>query len=279
MGEVIFVSRHPDEYFITVAQNEAVNPVPYTLSVVSSDQRDKVGETPEYAADIQIDDLVQSDIGLPYDADLFRFQAVAGHAYQIDFSITGGWNPEISILYLDDGNLTLRSKFDRRYYHWRFSGDHDDDAKRQLSGVFVAQESGDTYLIVRGRSPVPKNRAYQFTVKPLQSLIDTDVSIELSIGQAHQDNIDYVEDEDFFHFNAEEGKNYLIQIEFPFYHDPVAEVWFDDASEWDRKSLYFPSGHGPKRAEYQTRSYVGKYSIRVSDMNRADYTITVNEVE
>lgn len=276
--EATFESPKPNEYFITVSQNEASNPIQYTLSL-DSHQSEDVGETPEHASDFNLNEIVESDVGFLYDADLFRFRAVAEKAYQLEFNLTGNWKPEISILYLDDGQLTMRRKLFERDYHWRFKDDyHDDDAKRQLTGAFVAQETGDVYLIVASPAAMPKNGAYQFSVKPLEAFTDTDDSIELSIGQEHQGTIDFVEDEDFFHFHVEEGKRFLVRIEFPFYHDPVTHVWFDDESESEINSLSFHSGPGPRRTEYRTSGATGMLHILVSDTNRANYTISVIEL-
>ena len=40
-----------------------------------------------------------------------------------------------------------------------------------------------------------------------------------------EDDINYVEDEDFFHFNAKEDKYYFVNVEILGGIDPIVEVW------------------------------------------------------
>lgn len=279
--EVTFISQKPNEYFISVSQNKTFHPLQYTLSI-ESHQGEDIGETPEHAADFQINEIVKSNVELTHDADLFRFKAVARQIYEIDFTITGTARAEIAILHLHNGNLTLRSKFDRRYYHWKAEAAYDPDVERRFTGFFLSQESDDLYLMVRVTEPTSKKEEYQFTVKPVRSFTDNDESTEeksteLTIDQEHHFSIDFVEDEEFFHFYNKEGKEYLVSIESHNGHDPIAQVWYEGdegADDWDRNRL----GFNGTRATFRTWDIPTKHYIRIIDTNRADYTITVNEL-
>ena len=263
---VTFESRYPVEYFITVMEPEAAGPTPYRISVTPTDSVDAIGETPATAAEIERGQLINSDLGVPNDADLFSINAEQGQAYEIDFAISGESSVSVSVLYASAYGLYLRSNHYGRGAHWGANASEENGYSDSFSGAFIAQ-SDRVYLMVNSLWWSADVGTYEFTLRALPDIDnDNTTSVVIPVDKTHNDSIDHVDDVDNFTF---------VEVARPVEHeirirDDMYERHQSFGSWSDREG-------GPFKTTYTTAKS-GEHHIRIANWNRTDYSISFTPI-
>ena len=201
-GHILWSAPTQGDYYISVEVLYNVRVGPYTLTVASiDDTADDHGDGAANATGLSIGETVGGAFDYEFDIDYFKFSAEEGQGYRIEMGHTLP-APDLT-LFARDG-FTLESL--EKYTHG------DSDVYRLL---WMATEAGTYYLEVNNGWATDE---YTITVTAVEAVPDdhgddAETATDISIGETVEGFMDYEFDLDYFRFMANEGEEYLIQVD------------------------------------------------------------------
>ena len=249
------------EYFVEVGGYGVGS---YTLTVAVSDiVDDHATNSVEGATPMTVGELMQGTVDYDGDNDVFAFEVEEGVLYQIDVGL-GTLSDSWLELY-DSDEFQLASNDDRG------------DGSLASRIFWEAPSSGEYYAAVGGYGV----GSYTLTVSALDVVDDHANSVEgatvVTDGEAMQGALDYDGDEDFFTFEAEEGKVYQIDVDLGTLPDSWLDIYDSDgfqiASNDDRDDDSLAS-----RIVWEAPSS-GEYYAAVGGFGTGSYTLTVEALD
>ncbi len=249
------------EYFVEVGGYGVGS---YTLTLTVSDiVDDHATNSVEGATPMTVGEPMQGTVDYGGDNDVFAFEVEEGVLYQIDVGL-GTLSDSWLELY-DSDEFQLASNDDRG------------DGSLASRIVWEAPGSGEYYAAVGGYGV----GSYTLTVSALDVVDDHANSVEratvVTVGEPMQGALDYDGDEDFFTFEAEEGKVYQIDVGLGTLPDSWLDIYDSDgfqiASNDDRDDDSLASRivwKAPSSGEYYAA--VGGYGV-------GSYTLTVEALD
>ena len=195
------------------------------------------------------------------DSDYFRFTAEEGQLYQIDVAL--GSLPDSYLELLDSNGWDLA-----------YNDDHGDSPASRV--VWEALASGDYYLAVEASVWDAQVGSYALTVSHSTIVDDHGNNIDdatvAAVGAAVGGVIDYEDDSDYFHFIAEEGQLYQIDVALGTLPDSVLSVLGPDGL-----TLAYNDDHGDSRASraFWDAPASGDYYLVVGGYGAGSYSLTV----
>ena len=166
---------------------------------------DDHGDTPQTATQVREREVVDATLEHSADVDIFRFTAQGGQAYNIRLDhLTTSYQPVL--LLAPDGVTPLL--------------EHDPFGP-QAGGSFIpwiASETGDYFLVFQ--NPGGDTGDYNLAILPGFSDVDDHADIssaatDLAEGQEEFGSLDHWADYDWFRFQAQEGTQYEIALDYP----------------------------------------------------------------
>ena len=249
------------EYFVEVGGYGVGS---YTLTLTVSDiVDDHATNSVEGATPMTVGEPMQGTVDYGGDNDVFAFEVEEGVLYQID----------VGLGTLSDSWLEL---YDSEEFEIAYNDDRGDGSLASRI-VWEAPGSGEYYAAVGGYGV----GSYTLTVSALDVVDDHANSVEratvVTVGEPMQGALDYDGDEDFFTFEAEEGKVYQIDVGLGTLPDSWLDIYDSDgfqiASNDDRDDDSLASRivwKAPSSGEYYAA--VGGYGV-------GSYTLTVEALD
>ena len=225
------------------------------------------------ATALAVGEAAQGSIDYDGDDDFFAFQAEQGKLYRIDLELGT----------LEDSGLAL---YNADYTELGFNDDTEDSLASQI--LWEAPSSGEYYVAAWGYDTGSYTLSVTTVTDDHANAIDG--ATALAVGEAAQGSIDYDGDEDYFAFQAEEGKVYNIDLELgtledsglALYNADYTELGFNDDTEDSLASQIL--WEAPRSGEYYVAVWgydTGSYTLSVTaiDVTVTDsYTRTVTVV-
>lgn len=217
---ILWVAPAQGDYYISVEFRHSSNVGPYTLRVVAiphivDDHSDRAAN----ATGLSLGETVGGSLDYEFDLDYFKLSAEEGQGYRVDID-HGSLRSSDLTLYAPDGFMPVPlEKYTRQ----------DRDGSLLL---WVASEDGAYYLEVKSISG--STGEYTITVAAVEAGPDdhgnnSETATDLSIGETLQGSMDYEFDLDYFRFMANEGQEYLLQVDHQTLNDSRVTVYASDA--------------------------------------------------
>ena len=206
-------------YYVGVESSDYRSTGTYTLTIDLSDISDDHSDAASGATVVTIGEPVQGTVNDvdDYDLDFFVFEAEEGQLYEIDVAL--GTLPDSFVAVYDTDFAYLADNYD--------CGDSPASCL-----VWKAPSSGSYYVEVGAESGTG---SYTLTIN-LSDIIDdhsdsASGATAVTIGEPIQGMMDYVDDADFFVFEAEKGRSYNIDVALGTLSDSLVGVIDADYSE------------------------------------------------
>ena len=251
-------SRLPEDVLQQMIEAGCIDPE--DLPSVIADGSDDHGDDIDDATAIRVGVGARGAVDYEGDVDYFRFQAERGQSYQIDVAL-GSLDDSIVEMYDSDG-LFLDSNDD-------YSGN---TASRLL---WQASSSGELYVAVAAFGSGVGT--YTLTVT-LSTIVDDhgddiDDATAIRVGTDVPGVLDYVDDIDYFRFQAEQGQSYQIDVALGSLDDSIVGMYDSDGLFLDSNDDY--SGNTASRLLWQAPS-AGERYVSVYGYGTGTYTLTVS---
>ena len=253
-------SRLPEDVLQQMIEAGCIDPE--DLPSVIADGSDDHGDDIDDATAIRVGVGARGAVDYEGDVDYFRFQAERGQSYQIDVAL-GSLDDSIVEMYDSDG-LFLDSNDD-------YSGN---TASRLL---WQASSSGELYVAVAAFGSGVGT--YTLTVT-LSTIVDDhgddiDDATAIRVGTDVPGVLDYVDDIDYFRFQAEQGQSYQIDVTLGSLDDSIVELHDYDGLFLDSNDDY--SGSTASRLSWQASSSGELYvAVAAFGSGIGTYTLTVS---
>ena len=177
-------------------------PLPYEFKISISDYVDDFGSDFAVATEIPIGGTVEGTIRQVNEHDNFRFLAEEGESYQLDVELSDDYSPDLghddlTVTFIDAERNPIEEISDR--------------------SVWQAPSSGEFFLQVSGHGYRSHQGSYSISVS-LSSYQDDhgddpESATEIRLSRNVAGSIGTDVDEDYFYFDAVDGKSYEMSIE------------------------------------------------------------------
>ena len=232
--ETLVFAHQGGEYFVEVhAGRQGHNR--YSITVQEDDYRDDHGDRRVTASDIGFGEIIDGELDLQGESDMFKFQAQEGQAYEIDLTLDS----------LTRGCLLLIERGELASEEWCTGRTTEKDISPGYSTAWVASMTAEVFLVVQSR----ELGSYSLTVKPIHlqddHSNDQDQATTVQSSVPVKGRIDTSDDVDVFAIDADDGDVIRLTLN----HDALdrIEVGFYDAFQ----SNYFVAG--PVDFDYRFR--------------------------
>ena len=251
-------SRLPEDVLQQMIEAGCIDPE--DLPSVIADGSDDHGDDIDDATAIRVGVGARGAVDYEGDVDYFRFQAERGQSYQIDVAL-GSLDDSIVEMYDSDG-LFLDSNDD-------YSGN---TASRLL---WQASSSGELYVAVAAFGSGVGT--YTLTVT-LSTIVDDhgddiDDATAIRVGTDVPGVLDYVDDIDYFRFQAEQGQSYQIDVALGTLDDSIVDLYDADGSYLDARYDY---GDTYASRLFWEAPSAGERYVSVYGYGTGTYTLTVS---
>ena len=268
-SRIVWAAPRTGDYYVSVgsAWGAETGTGTYTLTVSLSDIDDDHANDFQNATAITVGEAVDANLDYRDDTDLFHFTAQAGQLYQID----------VALGTLDDSYAELQDADG-----WGVVDNDDYGDSRASRIVWAAPRTGDYYVSV-GSAWGAETGTGTYTLTVALSDIDDDHANDfqnataITVGEAVDANLDYRDDTDLFHFTAQAGQLYQIDVALGTLDDSYAEL--QDADGW---GVVDNDDYGDSRASriVWAAPRTGDYYVSVgsawgAETGTGTYTLTV----
>ncbi|MYD99088.1 MAG: hypothetical protein F4X98_17105 [Gammaproteobacteria bacterium] len=256
LWRIVWKAPSTGEFNITMEGDPVKSTGTYNLAISTTNPADDYADTVDAAAPIQVGTL-HGSIDYLGDVDVFRFTPQEGQLYQVNIEIGSLLGYPLKLLDSNGGFLSDNSNV------------QDPGASRI---VWEASSAGDYHIAV---DPSRYTGSYSLTVS-LSGISDDHAgyvadATAIVVGTPVPGAIDYVGDADVFHFTAEEGQAYQLDVDIGTLKTSSLELqdsggFFlasDDSLGASRIVWEAPSA-GDYHAVVRGQGYTGSYILTVS---------------
>ena len=243
-----------------------VLPTPFEDSSSPTSAPDDFGDGPYTATRMEVGETVEGEIEARDDADVFTFTALENEYYLIDLSVD-----TLSYFY-----LTL---FDSR-------GDHSETGAREPGARSSRIEwrrswTADYYISVSGSGATGSYTLSisTWTPPPDDYGNNRSAATRIATGESIEGRIDYKYDGDFFAFQAEEGKTYLLELNWVGKANLGMTIYDEDSFKASALVSRSSSSSPPRQLTWEATDS-GEFYLGVGAVGPTEtYTLTLTEVE
>ena len=212
---LLWLAQDGGEYYVSVFNRISRNLGRYKLSFDVSDRIDDHGDDISTATSISIYDNPDGAINWKKDIDFFRFPAVKGRGYRIQ-PRTGTIHRVDARLVDPDGRTIIRTDWNIHHILWRApqTADYFIAASSSWNGTYTFDISLTDYRTdLVPETPSQSNRTPDQQHEIPDDHTDTaSGATAVSVGDENSFNLHDREDVDWFMFNAEAGKPYIVSV-------------------------------------------------------------------
>ena len=192
----VFEAEESGSYFVKVWRNGAMGP--YTLTVVETDPADDHANSADKATPISVGESAEGIVDYNGDLDYFRFNAEADETYKVELRHEQEGTPLI-VLYDLEGNEVKQSSPGLYRRPWEI--------------YWTAPKSGEYRIGVKGEYVSPGPYSLIVTAGAADDHGNgISEATRVSMGEIAPGEVEYLQDSDFFRFDANEGQLYQIDL-------------------------------------------------------------------
>ena len=269
-GHILWSAPAQGDYYISVEflYNSSVSS--YTLTVASiDDTADDHSDGAANATGLSIGETVGGVLDDEFDLDYFKFSAEEGQGYRVEIDYGTLYSSDVTLLSPDGFTPEPLDKYT-----------HSDRDGYWL--LWMATEAGTYYLEVKSRWDA--GGEYTITVTAVEAVPDdhgddAETATDISIGETVEGFMDYEFDLDYFRFMANEGQEYLLQIDHQTLGHSRVKIYSADgtteSSPYSSRSGLNEGSTHRWRADTSSEYFV---EVESSNGNLGAYTIVIDAV-